>query len=138
MKNRKRTLPFFNLLHDLEYMVGSECYNGSIQNFGSGGVWEGEGRDFRYPVTFTNKKGVKEKYRGRLPFTESSSGEMARCILGEERYQSAYYAFGANNLHILRALDLCLGSLERRFGIDFDELLAEEEKENAASKMAKK
>lgn len=128
MAKKKRSLAFFRLLHDLEYTIGSECYNGNIQNFGPGGVWEGEGRDFRYPVTFTNKKGVKEKYRGMLPYTESSSGEMALCVLGEERYQSAYYAFGANNLHILRALSLCLEKIEEKFSINFDELLEEEKK----------
>lgn len=138
MAKKKRTLAFFNLLHELEHTIGSECYNGNIQNFGPGGVWEGEGRSFRYPVTFTNKKGMKEKYRGKLPRTESTSGEIAQCVLGEERYQSAYYAFGANNLHILRALDLCLKSMEQRFGINFDELLAEEKIKNAASQLAKK
>lgn len=131
MAKKKRSLAFFGLLHDLEHTIGSECYNGNIQNFGPGGVWEGEGRDFRYPVSFINKEGKKEKYRGKLPFTESSSGEMGYCILGEERFQSAYYAFGANNLQILRALSLCLERMEQRFGIDFDELLKEETKKKA-------
>ncbi len=126
MTRTKRSLGFYKLLHELEYTIGSECYNISIQNFGSGGVWEGEGREFRYPVTFINKDGGKEKYRGKLPFTESSTGDKAYCILGEERFQSAYYAFGANNLHILRALSLCLKKLEERFDINFDELIKEE------------
>ncbi|WP_041598817.1 hypothetical protein [Hahella chejuensis] len=137
MTKKKRSLAFFGLLHDLEYTIGRECYNGNIQNFGPRGVWEGEGRDFRYPVTFINKNGVKEKYRGKFPFTESSSGEMASCILGEERYQSAYYAFGANNLHILRALALCLEKMEQRFGISFDELLKEEKRRKTSSKGTK-
>ena len=138
MAKKKRSLAFFGLLHDLEYTIGSECYNGNIQNFGPGGVWEGEGRDFRYPVSFINKKGKKEKYRGKLPLTESCSGEITHCILGEERFQSAYYAFGANNLHILRALSLCLEHMEQRFGIDFDELLKEENKQKVASSGAPK
>ena len=122
--DKKRSFEFFKMLHDIEYEIGSECYNGNIQNFGSGGVWEGEGRDFRYPVRFTNVEGKREKYKGRFPYTKSSSGEMAHCILGEERYNSAHYAFGANELYILRGIKHALEKLENRFGIDFDELLA--------------
>jgi hypothetical protein len=31
------------LLAQLEYIVGNNCYNGNIQNWGTGGTYEGEG-----------------------------------------------------------------------------------------------
>ncbi len=118
-----RSFDFYKMLHEIEYEIGSECYNGNIQNFGPGGVWEGEGRDFRYPVQFTNKEEVKEKYRGKFPYTKSSDGDMAHCVLVEYRYNSAHYAFGANQLYILRGVKHAIEMLEKRFSIDFDELL---------------
>ncbi|WP_423907809.1 hypothetical protein [Candidatus Spongiihabitans sp.] len=116
------------MLHDIEYKISSERYNGNIQNFGPGGVWEGEGRSFRYPVRFTNAEGGKEKYRGRVPYTKSSSDEMAYCVLGEEQYNSAHYAFGANQLYVLIGIKHAVQMLEKRFNIDFDELLKSEAK----------
>ena len=129
--SKERSIDFYKLLHDIEYEIGSECYNGNIQNFGAGGVWEGEGRDFRYPVRFTNSDGEREKYKGKLPYTKSSSGELANCVLGEERYSSGHYAFGANELYVFRGIRHALEKLEKRFNIDFDELL---EREKAANK----
>lgn len=126
---KKRSDKFYKLLHQLEYKIGSECYNGNIQNYGPGGTWEGEGRDFRYPVTFINSDGKKGKYHSLLPITKSESGNLAYCILGEKRHNSAYYAFGANQLYIMRGIKKALELMEKRFNIDFDELL-EQEKEN--------
>ena len=124
--SRKRSDKFYNFLHQVEYEIGSECYNGNIQNFGPGGEWEGEGRDFRYPVTFINSEGIKEKYKGIYPFTQTASGDYGYCQVGESRYRYAYYAFGANQLYILRGIKHALEIMEARFGIDFDELLKNE------------
>jgi hypothetical protein len=137
LEKNARSIRFYALLHDIEWQIGNECYNGNIQNFGPGGVWEGEGREFRYPVTFINKGGQKEKYTGKLPFTESSSGEKGHCVLGDERYQSAYYAFGANQLYILRGIRKAIEDLEARFGLDFEALLDEERLKKAADKVAR-
>jgi hypothetical protein len=126
---KERSDRFYRLLHELEYQIGSECYNGNIQNYGPGGEWEGEGRDFRYPVTFINSKGEKEKYKTALPYTLSSSGNYGYCHLGNKRYNSAYYAFGANQLYVLRGIKNALEKIERRFGIDFDDLLENEIKQ---------
>lgn len=120
---KERTTAFYGLLHDIEYTIGNQCYNGNIQNYGSNGIWKGEGRSFRYPIRFINKKMEKETYRSRIPYTESAGGEMANCILGEHRYESAHYAFGANELHILKGIRMALEDVEKRFGLDFDELL---------------
>jgi hypothetical protein len=123
---RNRSHAFYELLHDIEYEIGSQCYNGNIQNFGPGGSWQGEGRDFRYPVRFINAEGEIQKYRGKLPYTKSSSGEYEECVLGEDTYESAHYAFGANELYMLQGIRKALEKIEKRFGIDFDELLDSE------------
>ncbi len=127
---KERSTAFYGLLHDIEYAIGNQCYNGNIQNYGPGGMWEGEGRSFRYPVRFVNKNGEKETYRSRNPYTESVEGEMTSCVLGEHRYQSAHYAFGANELHILKGIRMALEDIERRFGLNFDELLKIEKEKN--------
>lgn len=124
--NNERDLAFYFLLHQLEFKIGNECYNGNIQNYGPDGIWQGEGRSFRYPVTFINSKENKEKYRGRIPNTLTNSGDIAPAVLGETRYSSAYYAFGANQLHILRGIRSAVEYLETRFGLDFEKLLQEE------------
>lgn len=93
------------LLAELESLVGNTCYNGNIQNWGPGGEWQGEGRSFRYPITFINKDGEKDKR-----WTTDPS-------LPLDRMQTGYYAFGANQLHIIRALDKVLSKLENEYGL---------------------
>lgn len=90
------------LLEELEYIVGSECYNGNIQNWGPGGEFYGEGRSFRYPLTFVDDDGAKRKFRYQASGVSSESLE--RC----------YYGFGANQLYIIRALDKVLKHLEEK------------------------
>jgi len=100
--NRKR------LLAHLEEVVGRHCYNGHIQNHGPGGTWEGEGRWFRYPVRYGDEGGWKT--RGRL----SPS-------LNTEELLSAHYAFGANNLYIIHALNAVLDVLVKEYGLEIPE-----------------
>jgi hypothetical protein len=81
------------LLQQLEHIIGNEIYNPKIQNRGSGGVLESEGRRYRYPLTFQNDSGELLKgavFYGHLPTNVQMTG---------------YYAFGSNHLHILHALD---------------------------------
>jgi hypothetical protein len=89
------------LLLELEGIVGNECYNANIQNWGPNGVFEGEGREFRYPITFIDPRGNGIKRR----HTDTS--------LPAETAITGYYAFGANQLQIIRALDKVLAYLER-------------------------
>jgi hypothetical protein len=93
------------LLGELEAMIGRECYNSNIQNYGPGGEWEGEGRDFRYPVTYINKHRSKVKTRA-LP-----------ADLSYDELRTAYYAFGANELHIMLGLEAVLEHLEKNYGL---------------------
>jgi hypothetical protein len=96
------------LLIQLEKLIGNECYNSKIQNWGPGGVFEGEGRDFRYPITFRNDKGEKVKMHH---VEETIAPEMLR---------GGYYAFGANELHVIAGLERVLQFLERVYGLDVD------------------
>lgn len=93
------------LLIELEGLVGNECYNGNIQNWGPGGVFEGEGREFRYPITFIDESGEKTKR-----WSKDSS-------LSSRAVMTGYYAFGANQLHIMRGLDRVLKYLEEHHGL---------------------
>ena len=96
------------LLVRLERLVGNQCYNGNIQNWGPGGVFEGEGREFRYPVTTRLPSGEKKKFYS-LPED-----------LPDDTILGAYYAFGANELHITRALNDIVSLLEREYGLDIE------------------
>ena len=88
------------LLADLEYLVGNNCYNPKIQNYGAHGIYHGEGRSIRYPLTTLNAENVSVKSRGKAP-----SGDAKELSTG-------FYAFGVNRLHIVKALDEVLRHLE--------------------------
>lgn len=82
-RTRAEIDPLKYILIDIENIIGSECYNGNIQNYGSWGELESEGRAFRYPVKFFN--GESEFKRRVVPRDIPS-----------EQLISGYYPFGAN------------------------------------------
>ncbi|MGS4915289.1 hypothetical protein [Mameliella alba] len=94
------------LLAELEQIVGSQCYNGNIQNWGPGGAYEGQGRSFRYPLTLRNANGEEIKSRNPL-----------RAEFSPEELSTGHYKFGANKLHIIRGLDEVLRFLEENKGL---------------------
>jgi hypothetical protein len=96
------------LLVELEYLIGSKCYNGNIQNYFSWGDYEGEGREFRYPVTFRNQTNQKTKKR----FVDEE--------ISDEMLATGYYAFGANELHIFQGLAKVLEILEERYNLKIE------------------
>lgn len=101
---RAKIEPIRELLTRMEAIVGGECYNGNIQNYGSWGVWEGEGRSFRYPVTFLRNG---ENVRRRAGFGEFQPEELI----------TGHYLFGANELSIYRALIKIIDMLEADYGL---------------------
>lgn len=103
-RTRAEIDPLKNILIDIENIIGSECYNGNIQNYGSWGELESEGRSFRYPVKFYD--GENEYKRRTVP----------RDIPAEQLI-SGYYPFGANELNIYRALHKVLKYLEAEHGL---------------------
>lgn len=102
---RAEIAPIRHLLIRMENIIGNECYNGSIQNYGAFGEWEGEGRSFRYPVTFI-KDGKEFKRHAVL-------NEFPDDVMMTGRYK-----FGANELSIFRALLKIVQMLRDEYGLD--------------------
>jgi hypothetical protein len=92
------------LIAELEQIIGRNCYNGNIQNWGPNGVQYMSGRSFRYPLTTLDAEGEKRKTYGKASAADTDS------------FASGYYAFGANRLHIIQALDEVLQHLENKHG----------------------
>lgn len=101
---RAKIAPLRDLLIRMENIIGSECYNDNIQNYSAWGVWEGEGRSFRYPVTFL-RKGEPEKRRSRFDDLQA------------EELVTGHYRFGANELSVYRALVKIIELLEAEYGL---------------------
>lgn len=97
------------LLSHIEKIIGSNCYNGNIQNFGPRGVYYGEGRTFRYPLTTIDENGEKTKFGSRA------------WGISPEQLSTGYYAFGANRLSIIAALDEVLRYLEQNHGLNLED-----------------
>lgn len=110
IKNISREVePFRDLLIEMEEIIASECYNGNIQNYSSWGVWDGEGRFFRYPVTFSSP--LLEKKERHIPAHLSTDD----LILGK-------YKFGANHLYIYKALIKVIRHMEKKYEISLADL----------------
>lgn len=103
-KTRKEIDPLKDLLIQLENIVGNECYNGNIQNYSSWGELDSEGRSFRYPVNFLKEA---SKYKRK---------HISKDIPSEELI-TGFYAFGANELSIYRALHKVVKYLENNYGL---------------------
>lgn len=101
---RAKIGPIRDLLIRMESIIGDECYNDNIQNYSSWGVWEGEGRSFRYPVTVL-RNGEIEKRRAHFD------------DLQPEELVTGHYRFGANELSIYRALVKIIDMLEANYGL---------------------
>jgi hypothetical protein len=93
------------LLIELEDIIGHQFYNAKIQNWGPGGVFEGEGRALRYPVIFHNEDGKTIKTKHVDP------GLPAGTVI------TGTYKFGQNEISIMRALDMMLTHLERKHNL---------------------
>ena len=104
LATRQQIDPIKALLIELEQIVGNECYNGNIQNYGSWGELESEGRQFRYPVKFYTGSGESKKW--------TVSPDIA-----SEELITGYYAFGANELNIYRALFKVVSHLREKYGL---------------------
>jgi len=128
IKMKKPSESLIQLMHKMEYLIGSETFNGNIQNFGSWGEWESEGRKFRYPVRYTDKDGEIRKYSAVLPLKkvlEKNVDEFSCDFvpLTADEMLTAHYAFGANQLYVFKGILKALRALEDDLGIDLEEML---------------
>lgn len=103
MKLTKATM---QLICDLEYIIGNECYNPNSYN----GYTMEEGCEFRYPVHYENKEGGDVKEYSKIKNIDKSKLNTIR------------YAFGSNHLYIGIAIKDVLEALETKYGLDFNEL----------------
>jgi hypothetical protein len=103
-RTRAKVGPIRDILVRMEAIIGAECYNANIQNYSAWGVWEGEGRSFRYPVTYI-RNGQEEKRKARVDDLEP------------EALITGHYKFGANELSIHRALVRIVDMLEADYGL---------------------
>jgi len=108
LDTKKKIDPIKVLLIELENIVGNEFYNKNIQNYSRWGELESEGRSYRYPVTFNN--GVSN-YKTRNVFKDIPSEDLI----------TGYYACGANDISIYRALNKVLRHLVENYGLKLPE-----------------
>lgn len=107
------TKEVIELICELEYEIGKECYNPNSYN-----GWTGEeGCSYRYPVNVhTGKPGERRSVPIR--------SKVSRVV--EERtpaiIDSMKYRFGTNHLFVGKGIRNILTALEKRYGISFDEL----------------
>lgn len=109
MKLTKKTI---QLICDLERLIGDECYN---PNSYDGWTLE-EGKDYRYPITYTNSDGEEQKTKYTVKNIDKKS------------VNTMHYKFGSNNLFIGIGLQNVLEYLENKFDLDFDELTKSKKK----------
>lgn len=106
-------------LADMEQIIGSECYNPRSYD-----GWNGiEGKEFRYPVTFSFDNGGESKTRLNI----KHYFDVIDAELEEETIRHMKYKFGSNELYVGQGLIKVLEYLEKRYGIDFNELEKEHE-----------
>lgn len=106
------------LISEIEFIIGSECYNPNSYDGYSGE----EGRDFRYPVTISKKNA-----EGKI-----IELKVRRKILEDFQYKyydfepndirRSKYKFGSNHLYICLGIQKALAFLEKKYNLDFEEL----------------
>lgn len=102
----KLTKATTELICELEYIIGNECYNPNSLN---GYTWE-EGLAYRYPIHYEDKNGIDSKTKSVITDTDKTKIDTIR------------YEFGSNYLYIGNALVKVLERLEAKYGLDFNEL----------------
>lgn len=102
----KLTKATTDLICELEQIIGSQTYNPNSLN----GYTLEEELEYRYPVWYENKEGHDTKTSGGIRDIDKSK-------IGTIRYK-----FGSNHLYIGAAIIDALQHLERKYGIDFNEV----------------
>ena len=100
------------LVAELEYYIGSECYNPNSYD----GWNDIEGCDFRYPISVPDDTGEFTKIRGHI----TSSWYNVKVTPDTVNYMK--YRFGSNELFVGKGIIHILQYLEERYDLDFNEL----------------
>ena len=110
----KLTKEISKVVAELEYLIGSECYNPNSYD----GWNDIEGRDFRYPVNLPDADGNYKKVRQNLNKAYNVEPEE----VNPDSVAYMKYKFGSNELFIGQGIINVLKFLEDRYGFDFNEL----------------
>ncbi len=110
----KLTTKLCKVIADLEYLIGSECYNPNSYD----GWNDIDGCDFRYPISIPNSNGEYSKIRCNI--NEAHFIDIQDINVDMIKYMK--YKFGSNELFIGNGLIKALEYLEKRYDLDFSEL----------------
>lgn len=102
------------LIADLEYIIGSECYNPNSYD----GWNDVEGCSFRYPINVPNSEGKYEKTRSNINKIYKYYPDK----ISPDSITYMKYKFGSNELYIGKGIIGILEYLEKRYGLDFNQL----------------
>lgn len=106
MKITKEMIP---LISDIEYEIGKECYNGNSFN----GWTQTFGCGFRYPITYD----IDEEHAEKTKLSIQNEPKITT-----KNLHTVCYKFGSNELLIAHGIENVLNMLEKRYGLDFEEL----------------
>ena len=110
----KLTEDICKVIADMEYLIGSECYNPSSYD----GWNDIEGCAFRYPVNVLDSEGKYRKIRSNINKSFYFDDEN----INEYTVNHMKYKFGANEMFVGKGLARTLEYLEERYGLNFNEL----------------
>ena len=110
----KLTKEMCKIVADMEYLIGSECYNPNSYD----GWNDIEGCSFRYPVNVPDKKGDYSKIRTHI----NTSCLLDPETIGPETIPFLKYKFGSNELYVGQGILSILDYLEKRYALDFNSL----------------
>lgn len=103
----KLTNSIVQLITELEYLIGHQCYNPNSYN----GYTGDEGCTFRYPVCYTDRNKTERRTKYKISDADAKS------------ISTMCYKFGSNQLYIGDAIVKVLQHIEDRLEIDLNELL---------------
>lgn len=112
----KLTKKMCRVIADLEYLIGSECFNKNSYD----GWRDISGCSFRYPVNVPDKNMeyyIKVRYNNI-----NSSYKFDSRDIDDNTIKYMKYCFGSNELYIGNGIINVLEYLEERYNIDFWEL----------------
>ena len=110
----KLTKKMRRVVADIEYIIGSECYNPNSHD----GWNDIDGCDYRYPINVRNRDGEFVKIRNNI--NETYLLDEKDITADSIKYMK--YKFGSNELFIGLGIINALEYLEERYGLDFVEM----------------
>lgn len=102
------------LIAELEYIVGSECYNPNSYD----GWNDIEGCSFRYPISVPISEGKYEKTKNNINYYFTYFPDK----IPHESITYMKYKFGSNELYIGKGIIGIFEYLEKRYGLNFSKL----------------